>query len=97
MAYQTYNYEYTDTFAGEANYTWVKCGKVHVPELTHYGYDGSQGYSKASKSQMREVVKLVKSELGLTGVPCHREELGDTLTLTPRGYCTIIFISFAES
>ena len=39
-----FSYEYTDTFSGEANYSWVKRGTVSVPELTHYGYDGSRGY-----------------------------------------------------
>ena len=27
-ATQSYNYEYTDTFGGEANYSWVKRGQV---------------------------------------------------------------------
>ena len=29
---QTYSYEFTDTFGGEANYSWVKRGTVSVPE-----------------------------------------------------------------
>lgn len=37
----TYDVEYTDTFSGEANYTWVKRAAVTMPELTHYGYTGS--------------------------------------------------------
>ena len=40
--------EYTDTFAGEANYSWVRRAVVEMPELTHYGYDGSSGYAKAN-------------------------------------------------
>ena len=96
MAYQTYEYEYTDTFAGESNYCWVKRGKVRVPELTHYGYDGLYGYSKADKAQMREVVKLVKRDLGLTGVPCKRGTYEDTIELRPYGSCTVLFITFSE-
>ena len=92
----TYEYEYTDTFAGEANYCWVKRGKVTMPELTHYGYDGSQGYSRADKIASRELVKAVKAELGLTGVPCARHNFGDMLELRPRGMATVLFITFCE-
>jgi len=94
----TYEYEYTDTFAGEANYCWVRRGKVQVPELVHYGYTGSTdgSYRKADKAQMREVVRLVKAELGLTGVSCKRDQHGDSITLSPYGSCTVLFISFCE-
>lgn len=92
-----FSYEYTDTFGGEANYSWVKRGNVHVPELTHYGYDGLYGYTRANKAQSREVVRLVKAALDLTGVKCRREEWGDTLMLYPRGECSVIFINFVEA
>jgi len=91
-----FSYEYTDTFNGEANYSWVKRGTVSVPELTHYGYDGSNGYTRADKAQSRQVVRLVKAALGLTGVACKREEQGDTIALYPRGECSVIFINFEE-
>lgn len=98
MAHQVYEYEYTDTFAGESNYCWVKRGNVSVPDLVHYGYTGSSdgSYSKADKAQMREVVKLVKRDLGLTGVPCKRDEYQDTIELRPYGCATVLFISFSE-
>lgn len=31
----TYEYEYTDTFGGEANYCWVRRGKVTANDFTH--------------------------------------------------------------
>jgi len=94
----TYDYEYTDTFSGEANYCWVKRGKVSVPELTNYGYTGSTdaSYGKANKAQLREVVKLVKRDLGLTGVPCKRDEYHDTIELRPYGSATVLFITFND-
>lgn len=94
-----YEYEYTDTFAGEANYSWVKRGSVSVPELTHYGYTGSTdgSYWKADKAAMREVVKRVKAKLGLTGHPCAREQHGDEVTLRPRGMNTILFINYKDN
>lgn len=96
----TYSYEYTDTFAGEANYCWVKRGKVNVPELIHYGYTGSTdgSYSKADKAQMREVMRRVKAELGLTGVRGIRESWGNMcVVFRPYGMATILFIEFEES
>jgi len=91
-----FSYEYTDTFGGEANYCWVKRGVVSVPELTHYGYDGSRGYTRADKAQSREVVRLVKAALGLTGVKCRREEWSDTIALYPYGTNCVVFINYEE-
>lgn len=92
----TFEYEYTDTFGGEANYSWVKRGAVEMPELTHYGYDGSTGYAKANKVMTRELVKKVKAKLGLTGVRCKRSDVGGIIELRPVGSCTVIFIDFCD-
>jgi len=96
MPYQTYEYEYTDTFAGESNYCWVKRGKVTVPELTHYGYDGSKGYTKANKAQRVQIMRKVKRELGLTGVQGTVEEYGDTIEFRPYGMATVLFITYCD-
>ena len=95
----TYKYEYTDTFCGEANYCWVKRGTVSVPELVHYGYTGSTdgSYSKADRAQMREVMRQVKADLGLTGVRGTRESWGDTEVFKPYRRNTILFVEFRES
>ena len=93
---QTYDYEFTDTFAGEANYCWAKRGTVDVPDLVHYGYTGScdGSYSKANRSQLREVMRLVKAELGLTGLRGKRESWGDVEVFRPYGSNTILFVEF---
>ena len=91
-----FKFEYTDTFGGEANYCWVKRGSVSVPDLTHYGYDGSKGYARADKAQSREIVRKVKARLGLTGFRCDREQWGETIVLRPRGMATICFIDYCE-
>ena len=91
-----FSYEYTDTFGGDANYSWVKRGTVSVPELTHYGYDGSSGYTRADKAQSRQVVRLVKAAIGLTGVKCRREVWGDTIVLYPYGANCVVFINYSE-
>lgn len=92
----TFEYEYTDTFGGEANYSWKRSGKVEMPDLTHYGYDGLRGYFKANRTFNRELVKKVKAELGLTGLRCDRSIVGYTIELRPRGSNTIIFINFCD-
>lgn len=92
-----HNYEYTDTFSGDANYSWVKRGSVSMPELTNFGYDGGTNYSKANRVYNRELVKRVKAELGLTGVLCARFEYGDTIELRPYGSATVLFISYDDN
>lgn len=88
----TFRYEYTDTFAGDANYSWVKRGTVTVGDITEYGYDGYHGYEKANKRMMVQVVRKVKAALDLSGVRCDREMWGETIVLRPCGSATIIFI-----
>lgn len=95
---QTYEYEYTDTFGGDANYCWVKRGKVRVPDLVHYGYTGSTdgSYSKADKAQRRVIMRLVKAELGLTGHPGVTYEYGDMIEHRPRGLNTVLFVTYCD-
>lgn len=89
----TYSVEYTDTFNGDANYTWVRRAKVTMPELTHYGYDGSTNYTKANKSYQRELMRRAKAAVGLTGARGARSDLGDTIEFRPYGSATVLFIS----
>jgi hypothetical protein len=92
----TYEYEYTDTFAGEANYCWVKRGKVAMPELPNYGYDGANGYTRANKIEKRELMKKVKRELGLTGVRGITYNHGDMVEFRPYRSNTVLFVTYCE-
>lgn len=85
--------EYTDTFAGEANYEWVKRDTVTMPELTHYGYDGGTNYCKANRIYERELMKAAKKAMGLTGVRGKVSKYGDTIEFRPFGMNTVMFIS----
>ncbi len=96
MAYNTYNVELTDTFGGEANYSWVKRATITVPELTHYGYDGSSNYSKANKIARRELMKKAKAAVGYTGVRGKTYEHGDMIEFRPYGMCVVMFVTFSE-
>lgn len=75
-----YRAELTDTFGGEANYSWVTRREFEAPE----------GISDLA------LVRRAKRELGLSGVRCRREDFGDTIALYPQGSCTVAFIDWME-
>ena len=89
----THSIEYTDTFSGEANYSWVRSASVAMPELTHYVYDGVTNYAKANRVYERELMKRAKAAVGLTGVRGVRSSHGDTIEFRPYGSCTVLFVS----
>lgn len=91
-----YDVELTDTFGGEANYSWVNRQVVAMPELTHYGYDGATNYGKANKVFQRELMKAAKAAVGLTGVRGRVENYGDSVTFRPYGLCQIMFVSWRD-
>lgn len=91
-----YNVEYTDTFGGEANYSWVRRAVIRMPELTHYGYDGSSNYAKANKVFNRELMKRAKAAVGLTGVRGERSDYGDTLELRPYRAAVVLFVTYRD-
>lgn len=94
-----YNVECTDTFGGEANYSWVRRASVTMPEMIHYGYTGSSdgSYRKASKVYNRELMRKAKKALGYTGVRGKVYDDGDIIEFRPYGMCRVIFISFDNS
>lgn len=87
-----YKVEYTDTFGGEANYSWVREHSVTMPDLTHYGYDGGTNYVKANKVYERELMRKAKACFGLTGVRGKVEKFGGMITFRPYGAATILHI-----
>ena len=91
----TYDIEMTDTFNGEANYSWVKKGSITIPDLLHYGYDGSNGYITANKKQEAQIIRRAKAALGITGRHI-KESYGDNITLRFPSACVIVFITFRD-
>lgn len=76
-----YAIEYTDTFGGEANYSWVRRAQFEAPE---------------SASQAL-IVRRAKAAIGLTGWPMRTESMGDMYKLTPAsGCCTVAFITCVD-
>jgi len=84
--------EYTDTFGGEANYSWVRRATVVMPELTHYGYDGGTNYARANRTYQRELMRRAKAAVGLTGVRGARSDHGHQIEFRPYGSCTVLFV-----
>ena len=72
-------YEMTDTYGGESNYSWVKRGVIEMED---------KPFSNLA------VVRKVKKELGLAGVRCSTTNYGDMIKLRPIGMCIVIFITF---
>lgn len=91
-----YQIEYTDTFCGEANYSWVIRETIHMPELTAYGYDGGTNYAAANKRYERELMRRAKAAVGLTGARGRKDNWGDTIAFRPYKSATVMFVSWME-
>lgn len=94
----TYYVEYTDTFGGEANYSWVRRTQVTVPELPHYGYTGGAdgSYARACKAQDRELMRRAKASVGLTGARGTVTRYGDMIEFRPYQSCTVLFVAWHD-
>ena len=73
------NLEVTDTFGGEANYSWVERRTVDIgsKEVTRYG-----------------AVRLAKKFAGITGEKCEVEDYGDELVIRPVKRPIVVFVSY---
>ena len=91
-----YNIEYTDTFAGESNYSWVRRAVVSMPELTRYGYDGCTIYARANKVYKRELMKKAKAAMGITGLRGVSHDYGDMIEFRPYGHATVMFVTWHD-
>ena len=73
---RNFKVEYTDTFGGEANYSWCERETVTLSDC----------------ATDRQIVLACKNAVGLSGVKCDRQEWGEGIMLHPRGECTVVFI-----
>lgn len=72
--------EMTDTFGGEANYSWVTRKEITIPDNT---------------SDLK-IVRACKKALEITGVKCIKEDIGDMIKLKLINACIVVFITFKE-
>ena len=69
--------EYTDTFGGEANYSWVR----------RETFEADQNATNAL------IMRRAKAAVGLSGVRGKTEDMGDTLAFRPYGICAVLFVT----
>ena len=70
--------ERTDTFGGEANYSWVRRGSLPV----------TGGESD------RAIVRRAKAWAGWTGMRAEVTSYGDMIEIRPRGLAQVLFITW---
>lgn len=68
--------EYTDTFGGDANYSWVRRATIEAP----------------AEISDAALMRRAKKALDLSGVRGRRESWGETLAFYPYRSCTVLFI-----
>ena len=68
----------TDTFNGEANYSWAN----------RYEFAINSGASQ------RNIVRKAKLLAGMTGVKADTYDYSESLAIKPRGYNQVIFVDF---
>jgi hypothetical protein len=71
--------ELTDTFGGEANYSWVRRYTLDEPE----------------NISQRALVRRIKRVAGITGVRCNTDDHGGMITIRPVGACVVLFATFS--
>lgn len=90
-----YAVEYTDTFGGEANYSWVRRAVIQSPEWTAFkDWDGN-GRREPNAFQ-RTVMRRAKAAVGLTGARGRTDSLGDGYEFRPYGSCTVLFVTWTD-
>ena len=73
-------FELTDLYQGQANYSWVNRGKIDVPENATDVY----------------IMRQVKQKLGITGIRCRVSRFGDMWEFRISHSAVIGFVTFGE-
>lgn len=75
-----YQIEITDTFGGEANYSWVRRHSIEAPaEITDLA-----------------LIRRAKRKAEWSGVRCKVSKYADTIEIRPVGMCCVLFIVPSE-
>jgi len=75
-----YTAEFTDTYGGEANYSWVRRATFEAP----------------ADISTRALMQRAKKEIGITGTRGRRETWGEIEVFYPAGTCTVLFIEYND-
>ena len=77
MAWQ---FELTDTFAGESNYSWVKRAWT----------------DSSSDERSRSVLRRAKRWAGMTGERCNVSHFGDAIHAYSKERCVVLFVQWID-
>jgi len=89
MSEHLYRWEYTDTFAGEANYCWVRRGIIRDAQPRREVYVAGDW----DKIKQR-ICNAARREAGLAGVKSRRSDFGDMVRYDQG--CTVLFVELGE-
>lgn len=98
MARSYFAVEFTDTFGGEANYSWVNRETISVlSPAPDNVYTSASGVYREVRAFQRDVIKAAKAAMGLTGMrgrTTWHSAYGDAgIEFRPYRTCTVMFIS----
>ncbi|MFM7009051.1 MAG: hypothetical protein ACKO0Z_06910 [Betaproteobacteria bacterium] len=85
--FNRYQVELTDTFGGEANYSWVKRRAIRLPLANAEGAAARRAYDAKIKRE-------AKAAVGLTGIRGQWTDFGDGFEFRPRGMCQVLFVNY---
>jgi hypothetical protein len=92
-----FDVEYTDTFGGEANYSWVRRAQIAMPEEERDTvYTSAATIAKRRRAYRKLLMRRAKAAVGLTGVRGRVESYGDVIEFRPYGSCTVMFVTYAD-
>lgn len=98
LTHDKWSVEYTDTFGGEANYSWVKRATVTLrPEEPDSVYTSAATVARKRRAYNRELMSKAKAAMGLTGLRGRTYHHGDMIEFRPYRHCTVMFVTFEES
>lgn len=79
-ATELWNVEVTDTFSGEANYSWVRRYTIAAPK----------------GASQRSIMRRAKAAAGLAGSRGRTDSFGDSYSFHPSGACIVLFATWTE-
>jgi hypothetical protein len=92
-----YNVEYTDTFGGEANYSWCRRAVIEVrPEESDHIFTSAMTVARKRAAYDRDVMRKAKAAVGLTGVRGRTFHHGDLTEFRPYRSCTVLFVTYTD-
>ena len=91
----TYEVEYTDTYCGEANYSWVVRKEISVPEWTAFkDFDGNGRIEP--KGYQQTLMRKAKAAVGITGMRGKTYRHGDMYEFRPYRSSTVMFVVYKD-